>query len=582
VTMIGTVLVLASWLTLATIVVGSGLLSARVVGAASSLRIWLSTSIWWGLGLLTLITLGLSLLLPLRSAATAGILVGFAAVLSAPGWWLAISQFRRRKSRLRPSGWALLLIVAVSAAIVYLAFKATGPATNYDTGLYHYGMIRYAGDYGTVPGLANLFLPFGYANAQFPLAAVLTNGPWGIEGWRLLNGLVFVLVAVELFLRVSARRLSWGTYVLVIGVGAVSLPVIGMADSLVTSPTSDTSVLLLAIVSAAYFCDLLEKRGHLAPRLSVVIVTTALAVALRPTMLIFAAGMALAIIVVLATRHQFGHLNIRFWTMSGLWLGALGTIQIVRDYVLSGWLIYPLSIFGWDVPWLARDPVNLREATLAAARNPLDPDGYQVAHSWNWLVPWLQRLPSQWETWFLLVAFVISALSFVWTQLHGRNLLSIRLLAVALFPSLAAIIAWFVASPPSFRFAWGPIFLVPIIVIAWSWLNLPRRTHMQAFTMVAVSLALLGVTTYSMLFRNQLAERNTTSFVTIGPLSIGYSIAPLPNVPTAERTMELGLVVQEPIVGDQCWSNYPLCTIFMGDKIGLLGEDIAEGFVTLP
>lgn len=580
--MIATVLVLASWLTLAVIVVGSGLLSARLVGASNSTRIWFSTGIWWGLGLLTTATLVLSLLLPLRSAATAGILIGFAAVVSVPGWWLAISQYRQQKSRLHPSGWALLLIVAVSAAIVYLAFKTTGPASNYDTGLYHYGMIRYAGDYGTVPGLANLFLPFGYANAQFPLAAVLTNGPWGIEGWRLLNGLVFVLVAWELILRLSTRKWTWGTYIVVIGVGAISLPLVGMADSLVTSPTSDTSVLLLTIVSAAYFCDLLENRNHLAPRVSVVIVTTALAVAQRPTMLVFAAGMALATIAMLATRKQFRYLSIQFWTMSGFWLGTLGAIQVVRDYLLSGWLIYPLSLFHWNVAWLARDPVNLRDATLAAARNPLDPDGYQVAHSWNWLVPWLQRLPSQWESWFLLVGLAIAALSLLSAHLHGRGLLSVPLLAVALFPSLIAIIAWFVASPPSFRFAWGPIFLVPIIIISWSWLNLPRRTHMQALTMVAVSLALLGVTTYSMLFRNQLAERNTTSFVTIGPLSIGYSIAPLPDVPTAQRTMESGLVVQEPVVGDQCWSNYPLCTIFMGDKIGLLGQEIAEGFVTLP
>lgn len=580
--MVGVVLVLTTWLILAAIVVGSGLLTAHFVGASSSMGTWFSTAIWWGLGLLTLATVALSLLLPLRSAAAAGLLIGSAAALSLPGWWLAKTQIRRKKPRLRLSGWPLLLTVSVTAAIVYLAFKATGPATNYDTGLYHYGLIRYTGDYGTVPGLANLFLPFGYANAQFPLAAVLTNGPWGIEGWRLLNGLIFVLVALELILRIRGRRWTWGTFVLVIGVGAVSLPLVGMADSLVTSPTSDTSVLLLVLVSAAYFCDLLEKRSQLSSRLSVVIVTTGLAVALRPTMLVFAAGVALAITIVLATRRQFGELDWRFWSMSGLWLGALGAVQITRDYFLSGWFIYPLSLFHWNVPWLARDPVNLREATLAAARNPLDPDGYQVAHSWNWLIPWIQRLPNQWETWFLAVAFVISALSLIGAQLQGRKLLSLRLLTLAVFPSIAAIIAWFVASPPSFRFAWGPIFLVPIIVIAWSWLNIPHRVRMQGFTVATVSVALLSVTAYSMLFRNQLDERNATGVVTLGSLNIGYSIAALPDVETVERTMESGLVVREPLVGDQCWSNYPLCTIFMGEKIGLLGHDIGDGFVTLP
>lgn len=580
--MISTALVLATWLILTAIIAGSGLLSARFVGDSPPARLWFGAALWWGLGLLTTAILALSLLLPLRSPTATGLLIGFAMLLSMPGWWLAFRFVKGSGAHFPFPRSSAVVAAMLVLAIGYLAFKVAGPATNYDTGLYHYGMIRYAGDYGTVPGLANLFLPFGYANAQFPLAAVLTNGPWGVEGWRLFNGLIFVLVCTELMLRVETRRWTWGTFVLMIGIGAVSLPIIGMADSLVTSPTSDTSVLLLTLVASVYFCDLLQGRDYLGTRLSVVIVTTALTVALRPTMLVFAAGMAAAIAAVLTKRGHFAELGPRFWAISGLWLGALGALQVARDYVLSGWLIYPLSVFGWNVPWLARDPVNLRDATLAAARNPLDPDGYQVAHSWNWMVPWIQRLPTQWETWLLLVALVVSATSLLWTRKHGRGRLSLRLLAVALLPAGVAIVAWFAASPPSFRFAWGPLFLVPITIIAWSWLNLPKLPRIQGLTILAVSLAILSVTAYSALFRNQLSERTSAGFVTLGSWSIGYPIAPLPDVEVADRTMEGGLVVQEPVVGDQCWSNYPLCTIFMGEKIGLLGEDIRDGFVTLP
>ena len=60
--------------------------------------------------------------------------------------------------------------MALAAAVVYLAVAALGPVTNYDSGLYHLGAIRYAADFATIPGLANLYFPFGYGNAEFPLA----------------------------------------------------------------------------------------------------------------------------------------------------------------------------------------------------------------------------------------------------------------------------------------------------------------------------------------------------------------------------------------------------------------------------
>ena len=576
--MTGTALVLATWLVLATVVVSSGLLGAHFVGGHLPMRLWFSAAIWWGLGLLTTAVLVLSLLLPLRSPTAAAIAIGVVLLLSAPGWWLVRAKLRESRHRWGISRYSVLLSAALLGAIVYLAFKTLGPATNYDTGLYHYGTIRYAGDYGTVPGLANLFVPFGYANAQFPLAAALTNSPWGIEGWRLLNGLIFVLVSLELMFRVTSRRWTWGTFLLAIGVGAVSLPVVGMADALMTSPTSDTSVLLLTLVAAAYLCDVVEDPRHPAARVSVVIVTTALCIAMRPTMLVFAAGLVFSMALLLFLEHRMKDLRPQFWMTSGIWLALLGGVQALRDYYLSAWFLYPLSLFHWDVPWLARDPVSLREATLAAARNPLDPDGYQVAHTWNWIGPWIQRLPSQWETWFLLVGLVVAGISLILVRSGNSHRVSGRLLGIALLPSLLAVAAWFLASPPSFRFAWGPIFLIPIIVIAWSMVNASQHLPIQVTTLTLVSLTIAGVTAYSSAFRSQAPERTGTGYFIIGSVNVHYSLAPLPNVPTHEVIMKSGLVVQEPDTGDQCWANYPLCTFSMGDNITYLDDSIGSGF----
>jgi hypothetical protein len=102
----------------------------------------------------------------------------------------------------------------------------------------------------------------------------------------------------------------------------------------------------------------------------------------------------------------------------------------------------------------------------------------------------------------------------------------------------------------------------------------------QGVTVALVSFAILAVTLFSALFRNQVAEKIAIGSWTLGSLNLNYSYAPLPDVATTQRTMASGLVVQEPIIGDQCWSNYPLCTYSMGDDIAFLDNSIENGFIT--
>lgn len=312
----GTLLVLGTWVILVGILMGAGLIPAIASAPHADANTHLRASLWWGLGVATLLVLVVGLFVPLGSA-SAGLLIGGPLlVLSGAG---VIRLARRRPLRLalkRPRGSASLVLVSLVAMVVYLAYKTLGPATNYDTGLYHWGLIRYLSDFGNVPGLANLFLPFGYANAQFPLAAALTSGPWQAEGWRLLNGLLVVLVSVDLALRIVGRRWTWGTFTLLVGITGASLPLVAMADSIVTSPTSDTSVLLLTLVSTVYLADVLDRyskasrvsqslvnQERLALNLGVVLVTTGLAIAMRPTMLAYALGVALVVGAVVWEGH---------------------------------------------------------------------------------------------------------------------------------------------------------------------------------------------------------------------------------------------------------------------------------------
>lgn len=87
-----------------------------------------------------------------------------AAVLAA--WRLGAGRYIRTLSR----GNALFMILFM----VLFSFGASRGIIHTDTGLYHAQSIRWALEYGTVPGLANLHLRLGYNSAAFPLTALFS------------------------------------------------------------------------------------------------------------------------------------------------------------------------------------------------------------------------------------------------------------------------------------------------------------------------------------------------------------------------------------------------------------------------
>ncbi len=166
--------------------------------------------------------------------------------------------------RIPRSRWIHVVTTVLIIAAVFLAFAALGPVTNYDTGLYHLGAIKYASEYSTITGLANLYFPFGYNTSLYPFAAFLGNGPWGSEGFRLANGLIVAVLICDLVLRLFAsrgdlRRLSVGSWILFVAVLIALVPLVALSDYWVTSPSSDAPVMLLTFASCAYLADGLWK-----------------------------------------------------------------------------------------------------------------------------------------------------------------------------------------------------------------------------------------------------------------------------------------------------------------------------------
>jgi hypothetical protein len=375
------------------------------------------------------------------------------------------------------------------------------------------------------------------------------------------------------------------------------VPMIALSDYWVTSPSSDSAVFVLTVVASAYLADALWASRCWQPDAAVALVVALVAFSLRPLMVFYLVAVAgvLALHLIREVRREqtvsFGPRATRrprlVWVIVLAGGAAFLAVQTARDYLLSGWFQYPLSLFTFEVPWLAGDPAGPRTATLGAARDPSRI--WEAAAGWDWIPAWIGRLPLQWETY----EFVALALGVLIVGLIGRRRrLSLRLrrLALAVAPSALTTLAWFVGAPPAFRFVWGPAFTVLTIALGWGLFaiarggrspgqrssyarkSLPMKAAAAGF--FATTVVLVGYCAAVRLDANSMTQLRIWR---AGPIAVGYRTTPIVEIPIIEVELESGLIVRVPQGTDQCWDAYPLCSPQMSGSLAGRSPDLQDG-----
>ena len=154
---------------------------------------------------------------------------------------------------------------------------------------------------------------------------------------------------------------------------------------------------------------------------------------------------------------------------------------------------------------------------------------------------------------------------------------------LAVIPSVAMVAFWWLFTPPSFRFAWGPVFTCLTVPMGWALWRLSTAASRPSWRLVSRWVATLSfavpvlvVVALSATLRLQWGEISQERMWAGG---IPYRVAPLVSAPTDAVTLSSGLVVQAPRMGEQCWAKYPLCTPTPAGGLALRGTGIADGFL---
>ncbi|ASC72506.1 hypothetical protein XM38_034640 [Halomicronema hongdechloris C2206] len=306
-------------------------------------------ALWLGIGLLSQGLLLLSLGLPLSPMVGAGVAIASLLLLA----WAPV---RADLSKLwRQVSWPL--VVATIAWVAVVATYMTRRVTWYDTGLYHYGAIRWLSDYGAVPGLALLMENFGFTSAWFALAAPLNAAPIASQVSAITNGLALLLATGQGLMglrRWLTGRARFPDKFMVIFLGLVlpAMTLTSFLSAILLSPSPDIPVIFLTGMVAWSLLVVANQpplpsgsatpSGWDATLIPLILATAAVSIKLS--------ALPLLPVALLFYWRQ------RPWTLRRLLVGGVLAAGLMVPFmafgiITSGCPFYPSAALCLEVPW---------------------------------------------------------------------------------------------------------------------------------------------------------------------------------------------------------------------------------------
>jgi hypothetical protein len=440
----------------------------------------------------------------------------------------------------------ICVAAAVGVGLLWLANRSLGKPTSYDGGLYHFSAIEYATRFSAIPGLGNLHIRLAAGDAHLLFVAFLGNGPWRGGGFHVANGLLVAMLLTDILWRLAdstsppvTRRLGLLLVPATIFVFALD------PGGRLSSPSLDAPAFILVAAGTLYLVQSLER---FEPGVAgAATAAFAVAAATRPQFLP-ATAIAGLTIAVLSPRAA------RTLVLVAIVPVVVFTAWSGRQAVLSGYPLFPLRLgalpVDWRVPGAAVDTMN--DVVRAWARTPRETPA-TVLGSWDWLPGWLRRSATDLD---VLCPFLLTV--FAALRLRGATV-NMRVLAAALLPLAFTLVVWFFVAPDP-RFVYGPLWLVPLLLLAVRPLDRRDGAVCASFAGLAV---LAGGAWWPVL------HGGDGPFGSVGP--------PSPAVRSI-RT-ESGLAVLQPVDDDRCW-KYVVCAPSVDRHLRLRGTDIGSGFRT--
>jgi hypothetical protein len=464
--------------------------------------------------------------------------------------------------------WNKRAIILFSSPFILVAFViALNQPVNYDSGLYHLQTIKWIEAYPVVPGLANLHGRFGFNPNIFTLFALTSLNDVFKQEIFSVNFIAFAIFTGYLINAIySVFRLKGITNIFIFFI-LVFLTVLSLHDD-ISSPTPDFLAITIPLFILTRVIEIAQQESEITLKtfipvliLSVYILTIKLA-----------ALPLLLLVILLFYKHRYPAKKI----MAILLMMALIILPwLIRNVVLTGWLVYPLPSvnlfsFDWQVPLVK--VIYEKQAITGWARNAgnhaLD---FARMPLTGWFPIWWQQLTFGGKMLFA-GASCLPPVIFLGQAIRKINIGYLKNGVIAI--AYSGFLFWFFLAP-DFRF--GQAFIIisvisPLIVLPFCWKAFSKPVI--GFTVIIIILLYIQV--------NNSKQYLDYAVKNISALTIKPRL--MENIPSnlGFKTYQVGgVTIYVPAVGDRCFCHAIPCTPYMNKKMVLRGHTLAGGFKVL-
>ena len=444
--------------------IGTALLNVLQADSFKRVSDRIIAAVWLGIVVLSIALLATSLVFPLNSW------VGWCTAAS-----LSLLSLTSQPTRHEIANLFFMLFPNLALGLFTLEFGVAAftsrQVTWLDTGLYHYGAIRWLSEYGAVPGIALLLQQLGFTSSWFALAAPFNPPIFDAQVSAITNGFAFLLATVHFLIalvqlfRNQAQLSDW----FIVICSLILLPLLALSSlmsDILVSPSPDIPVILITVIIAWAMLIIAQHRASSVTQDENSSFKTKFYDQFIP--LILAAGA----VTIKLTSLPLLLISVIFYTvfsrfgLKRLVIGAVITSLLLSpmfavNIITSGCPLFPSSFFCLDLPWswTAEEAKTVAEHTQVWGVWFDSPP--PNIHPWLWkFVLWLiANTLNQIATGIILISILL-AISILRTSIKHRLWGLIWVLGLAISGTLFLMVY-----APVIRFGVGYLILIPALYI---------------------------------------------------------------------------------------------------------------------
>jgi len=471
---------------------------------------------------------------------------------------------------------SILGIICLLSAIVY----ASGPATSFDTGLYHAQAVKWIKEYGTVPGLGNLHHRLAFNSSWFHFAAFFDILAFAGKSYHLVNVIAFslaLIISFSGFVNIFEGQLSLTNILKCL----IALPLCFDRDlsiGFIPSLSPDLIVFIFIVYAFILTINCLEQNQESDDKkLSSLDESCILVICLSlflPTIKLSSLPVVLLPLFILTKPENRGWKKLLF---SGLVSLVILFPFLVSNVILSGYLVFPfpaldLFSFDWKIPYEQADRVRRSIRYFAIHPTPGYTDwSIGDMSTLEWIRFWLTHGGQNPIYRWLIYSFVPATIFFFFCSKRKLGIcLNILVIQIIL---LLGLIFWFF-SAPALRFGRG--WLWAYIILAWGSL-LYLILKEARFELVRYASRVLLILVSVVLINLLLIRWDSFAILFGGPSNFMFTVRPLPKVKMRVVKIHEGFLLNVP-PKELAWDAELPSAPHSKHALQMRGQTLKEGF----